>query len=270
MPATSTPSSSSACARSDEGATTSQPSVGDFIAVYEPLLAEGREIVSIHLSAGISGNCESARAGEAAPDRRGQGRRADPGLRQPLRLRRAGPGGARCGRGRRAAGPTAPRRWPRRSVPATSSRCGSRSTRSSTCARAGGSVPPRRGSARRSRSSRSSPSGEEITPVERVRTRRRAFERMVELRAPAPRRRRRRVGRPAHPGSRDGAAPGRAGPRALRLRPDFRLRGRPGDRRRTSGPGLIGTAALPRGGDHLTRPSGAAPRVASRRGDNLD
>ena len=46
---------------SDEGATTSQPSVGDFVAVYEPLLAEGAEIVSIHLSAGISGTCDSAR-----------------------------------------------------------------------------------------------------------------------------------------------------------------------------------------------------------------
>ena len=40
--------------------TTSQPSVGDFCAVYEPLLADGKDIVSIHLSAGISGTCESA------------------------------------------------------------------------------------------------------------------------------------------------------------------------------------------------------------------
>ena len=47
-------------AASAEGATTSQPSVGDFCATYEPLLAEGRDIVSIHLSAGISGTCESA------------------------------------------------------------------------------------------------------------------------------------------------------------------------------------------------------------------
>lgn len=47
--------------RSAVGATTSQPSVGDFLAVYEPLLAEGREIVSVHLSAAISGTCESAR-----------------------------------------------------------------------------------------------------------------------------------------------------------------------------------------------------------------
>ena len=45
---------------SDRTVTTSQPSVGDFIAVYEPLLAEGKEIVSIHLSSGISGTHESA------------------------------------------------------------------------------------------------------------------------------------------------------------------------------------------------------------------
>ena len=41
--------------------TTSQPSIGDFLACYEPLLADGHEIVSIHLSAGISGTYESAR-----------------------------------------------------------------------------------------------------------------------------------------------------------------------------------------------------------------
>jgi fatty acid kinase fatty acid binding subunit len=46
---------------SDKGATTSQPSVGDFTSVYAPLLDGHREIVSIHLSAGISGTCESAR-----------------------------------------------------------------------------------------------------------------------------------------------------------------------------------------------------------------
>jgi DegV family protein with EDD domain len=45
---------------SDQQVTTSQPSVGDFISVYEPLLAEGREIVSIHISSGISGTYESA------------------------------------------------------------------------------------------------------------------------------------------------------------------------------------------------------------------
>ena len=45
---------------SDQTVTTSQPSVGDFIEVYEPLLADGGEIVSIHLSSGISGTYESA------------------------------------------------------------------------------------------------------------------------------------------------------------------------------------------------------------------
>ena len=41
--------------------TTSQPSMGDFLAVYEPLVAAGRDIVSIHLSAALSGTYEAAR-----------------------------------------------------------------------------------------------------------------------------------------------------------------------------------------------------------------
>jgi len=45
---------------SEGGATTSQPSIGDFVSVYEPLLDEGREIVSIHISSGISGTFEAA------------------------------------------------------------------------------------------------------------------------------------------------------------------------------------------------------------------
>ena len=40
--------------------TTSQPSVGDFLAVYEPLLEDGKDIVSLHLSGGISGTVQSA------------------------------------------------------------------------------------------------------------------------------------------------------------------------------------------------------------------
>ena len=50
---------------SEAGATTSQPSVGDFLAVYEPLLADGRDIVSIHISAGISGTCGAAEQARA-------------------------------------------------------------------------------------------------------------------------------------------------------------------------------------------------------------
>jgi fatty acid kinase fatty acid binding subunit len=45
---------------SESGATTSQPSIGDFVSVYEPLLDTGREIVSIHISSGISGTFEAA------------------------------------------------------------------------------------------------------------------------------------------------------------------------------------------------------------------
>ncbi len=41
--------------------TTSQPSIGDFLKVYEPLLADGEtEIVSIHLAGGMSGTVHSA------------------------------------------------------------------------------------------------------------------------------------------------------------------------------------------------------------------
>src|ERR1700749_4303712 len=46
--------------------TTSQPSIGDFAAVYGPLAAEGRDVVSVHISGGISGTLESA--SQAAAD----------------------------------------------------------------------------------------------------------------------------------------------------------------------------------------------------------
>src|SRR5829696_4501526 len=45
---------------SSEMPSTSQPSVGDFLAVYEPLLEAGSDVVSIHLSGGISGTCAAA------------------------------------------------------------------------------------------------------------------------------------------------------------------------------------------------------------------
>jgi DegV family protein with EDD domain len=40
--------------------TTSQPSIGDFLSVYRPLLDAGHEIVSIHLAGGMSGTVRSA------------------------------------------------------------------------------------------------------------------------------------------------------------------------------------------------------------------
>jgi DegV family protein with EDD domain len=52
--------------------TTSQPSIGDFLAVYEPLLDAGREIVSVHLAGGMSGTVRSAeQAREQLGDRAG-------------------------------------------------------------------------------------------------------------------------------------------------------------------------------------------------------
>src|SRR3954447_22541554 len=54
---------------------TSQPSVGDFLAAYEPLAAAGRDVVSIPIAAGPSRTCDSAReaaraiAGKQLPGR---------------------------------------------------------------------------------------------------------------------------------------------------------------------------------------------------------
>jgi DegV family protein with EDD domain len=50
--------------------TTSQPSVGDFLEVYEPLVEAGNDIVSIHIAAGMSGTYESARQAKAALEER--------------------------------------------------------------------------------------------------------------------------------------------------------------------------------------------------------
>jgi DegV family protein with EDD domain len=40
---------------------TSQPSIGDFLAVFEPLVARGDDVVSIHLAGGMSGTVETGR-----------------------------------------------------------------------------------------------------------------------------------------------------------------------------------------------------------------
>jgi DegV family protein with EDD domain len=45
--------------------TTSQPSIGDFLEVYEPLIAAGRDVVSIHISGGLSGTVDTARQAAA-------------------------------------------------------------------------------------------------------------------------------------------------------------------------------------------------------------
>jgi DegV family protein with EDD domain len=45
---------------SSELPTTSQPSIGDFLEVYEPILDEGHDVVSIHLAGGMSGTVSAA------------------------------------------------------------------------------------------------------------------------------------------------------------------------------------------------------------------
>ena len=55
--------------------TTSQPSIGDFLAVWEPLLQDGRDVVSIHLAGGISGTVQAARQAHELLAERGLGER---------------------------------------------------------------------------------------------------------------------------------------------------------------------------------------------------
>jgi len=57
--------------------TTSQPSIGDFLAAYEPLADAGHDIVSIHLASGISGTVGAARQAKALLDERGSAARIE-------------------------------------------------------------------------------------------------------------------------------------------------------------------------------------------------
>ena len=164
---------------SAEGATTSQPSVGDFCAVYEPLLAEGRDIVSIHLSAGISGTCESASQAKERLTAEGKG-----GERIQVYDSRSACGGqamvvlAAAGAAEAGADGAA--------ALAAAERCRDRldmwfAIDTLEYLRKGGRIGAAQawlGSALQIKPILTL--GEEITPVERVRTRRRAFERMVE------------------------------------------------------------------------------------------
>jgi len=51
--------------------------VGDFLACYEPLLDAGRDIVSVHIASGLSGTCESAREAARVIADRGLGGRVE-------------------------------------------------------------------------------------------------------------------------------------------------------------------------------------------------
>jgi fatty acid kinase fatty acid binding subunit len=55
--------------------TTSQPSIGDFLDVYEALVERGLDVVSIHISGSISGTVEAARQAKERLAERGTGDR---------------------------------------------------------------------------------------------------------------------------------------------------------------------------------------------------
>jgi DegV family protein with EDD domain len=157
--------------------TTSQPSIGDFLAVYQPLLAAGHEIVSVHLAGGMSG---TVRAAEQAREQLG----ADAGrvlvvdtasacggqglvVMAAVAAARSGAAGAAVARHAREA------------------RAGLKmwfAVDTLEFLRRGGRIAGAQawlGSALRIKPILTVES--EITPVERVRTSRRAFERMVDL-----------------------------------------------------------------------------------------
>jgi DegV family protein with EDD domain len=56
---------------------TSQPSIGDFLAVWEPLIEAGQDVVSIHLAGGISGTYEAAHQAHGLLTERGLGDRVE-------------------------------------------------------------------------------------------------------------------------------------------------------------------------------------------------
>jgi DegV family protein with EDD domain len=165
--------------RSSEGATTSQPSVGDFCSIYEPLLADGKEIVSIHLSAGISGTYKSASQAKERLVDQGKG-----GERIQVYDSRTGCGGqglvVLAAAGAVAGGADGSE------VLAVAKRCRDAlemwfAIDTLEYLRKGGRIGAAQawlGSALQIKPILTL--GEEITPVERVRTRRRAFERMVD------------------------------------------------------------------------------------------
>ncbi len=164
---------------SETGATTSQPSVGDFCAVYEPLLAAGRDIVSIHLSAGISGTCESALQARERLANEGKG-----GERIRVYDSRSSCGGQ--GLVVLAAAAAAAAGADGAGALAAAERCRDAlqmwfAIDTLEYLRKGGRIGAAQawlGSALQIKPILTL--GEEITPVERVRTRRRAFERLVE------------------------------------------------------------------------------------------
>jgi DegV family protein with EDD domain len=157
--------------------TTSQPSIGDFLEVYEPLLTAGDDIVSVHLAGGMSG---TVRAAEQAREQLGE--RAE-------RVHVVDSASACGGEGLVVMAAVAAARSGADGAAVAQHAREARSTLKMWFAidtleylRRGGRIAGAQawlGSALRIKPILTVES--EITPVERVRTSRRAFERMVDL-----------------------------------------------------------------------------------------
>ena len=157
--------------------TTSQPSIGDFLGVYEPLLESGSDVVSIHLAGGMSG---TVRAAEQAREQLGD---------QAARVHVVDSATACGGQGLVALAAAAAARGGATGEQVAEHARAARAALKMWFAidtleylRRGGRIAGAQawlGSALRIKPILTVES--EITPVERVRTSRRAFEKMVEL-----------------------------------------------------------------------------------------
>ena len=220
--------------------------MGDFTAAYEPLLADGGEVVSVHISGGLSGTPEAARQAKETLERDGKG-----GERIQVVDSTTAAGGlgfmvlaaAKAARRRQRAPRTWPRTWPRR---ASELRLWFAIDTLEFLRRGGriGAASAWIGSTLRVKPILTVEN--EMTPVERVRTSSRMFERMVDY-APA-----------AHDSGADAwsaqhiNAPGPVRGAGRALRRDVRIASRRSSARsgpcspRTRGPGCSGWAPIPR------------------------
>ena len=210
--------------------TTSQPSVGDFTSVYEPLLADGGEVVSVHISGGLSGHAGVGAARSRDADPRGEGGRAGARVRLHDRRRGPRPDGPRRGEARAAAGTPAAEIVARLGEARGELRLWFAIDTLEFLRRGGriGAASAWIGSTLRVKPILTVQN--EMTPVERVRTSSRAFERMVDYLRQCHESGADGLVRPAHqrprgPRPARGARPGDLRPRAQRLERD-----RPGAR----------------------------------------
>ena len=244
---------------------TSQPSVGDFVAAYEPLLEQGYDIASVHISEGLSGTGQSGRQAAEQLARDGKG-----GERVRILDSRTAAGGT--GLMVLAAAKAAEDGGDLDAVEANmeAARADFKmwfAVDTLEFLRRGGRIGAANawiGSTLKIKPILTVES--EMVPVERVRTAQALVRADGRLRAPAARVRRRRLGGPAHLGARPGRGADRALPRDVRVRPDLRQRGRPGavhahragHARRGLGPARPGSRlAPPRGRPGAPAQSGA-------------